>query len=347
MSDAATHKRVQTTCLIVLSVIAGAAALYWLRPVMIPFVLAVLLSYILAPLAHLMVRWTRAPYSLAIFASILVGFILLSMVGGLITASLKELAHNADAYEQKLTRMVNQGVDLLAEYDIDVGTQTIREQLTKIPVGSVLVRFSNAIVNMLSNTFLVLVFVIYLLQGKQGADPASGSLWAKIEGRIKRYLAIKVVVSAVTGTAVGLILSVLGVDLAMVFGVAAFVLNFIPSVGSVIATLLPLPVVLVSPDTSWLTAVLAMALPGTLQMVVGNGIEPKLLGRSLELHPITVLMTLILWGMLWGVVGMILATPMTAVIKILLDTSPITRPLADIMAGQTGKGAAAAADPAT
>ena len=147
-----------------------------------------------------------------------------------------------------------------------------------------------------------------------------------IDQRIKRYLLIKVGLSAVTGILVGGCLAVLGVELALVFGVLAFVLNFIPSVGSIIATLLPLPLVLVNPEHGTLTIALAMALPGLVQLVVGNIIEPKMMGDSLELHPITILLALIFWGMLWGIPGMLLAAPMTAVLRILLSALEITRP---------------------
>ena len=83
-----------------------------------------------------------------------------------------------------------------------------------------------------------------------------------------------------------------------------------------------------------MTAVLAIVLPGTIQIVIGNMLEPKILGESLDLHPATVLMSLIFWGMLWGIVGALLAVPMTAVLKILLERLEPARPFAEIMAGR-------------
>jgi AI-2 transport protein TqsA len=161
-------------------------------------------------------------------------------------------------------------------------------------------------------------------------------VWEEIERRIERYLVAKVTISAITGTLVGLILSALGVDLALVFGFLAFLLNFIPSIGSIIATLLPLPVILVSPEVSWTTVGLALALPGALQFVIGNVVEPSIIGDSLDLNPIVILMALIFWGVLWGVVGMLLAAPITAVMKILLERYELTRPVARVMAGRPG-----------
>jgi len=114
----------------------------------------------------------------------------------------------------------------------------------------------------------------------------------------------------------------------------AFLLNFIPSIGSIVATLLPLPVVLVSPDVSGLTIILALVLPGAVQMFIGNVVEPKVMGDELDLHPVTILLSLMIWGAIWGIVGMLLATPIVAVMKIFFERSELTRPVADLLAGR-------------
>ena len=143
----------------------------------------------------------------------------------------------------------------------------------------------------------------------------------------------KVVVSSVTGVLTWLTLMLLGVEMAVVFGLLAFLLNFIPSVGSIISTVLPLPVV-IGGDYTLLVQVLAIALPGAVQFVVGNVLEPRMLGDSMSLHPVTILLALIFWGMIWGFAGTLLATPVTAIVRILLDKLPETRPLAELMAGR-------------
>ena len=176
------------------------------------------------------------------------------------------------------------------------------------------------------------VFVIFLLIGRS-ARPR-GSVWAEVESRVQRYLGIKFLVSLVTGFSVGSVLSFLGVPYALMFGLLSFLLNFIPSVGSVIATVLPLPVVMVDPSLSGSTAVLAIALPGAIQLTMGNFIEPKIYGESLGLHPVVTLMSLVLWGTLWGVVGMFLAAPLAAIVQILLGRLEHTRPFAEAMAGR-------------
>jgi AI-2 transport protein TqsA len=124
--------------------------------------------------------------------------------------------------------------------------------------------------------------------------------------------------------------------LALVFGVMAFLLNFIPSIGSVIATLLPIPIAIIQYDSVWaITAI--VALPGVIQLIIGNGIEPLVMGESLDLHPITVILSLIFWGLLWGIVGMFLATPIMAVLSIVLARFDETRPFAELLAGRLPK----------
>lgn len=306
---------------------------------MVPFVLAVTLTYVLRPPMAWMMSRLRAPRWLAVLAAIGAGFLLLTVLGIVVSRSVKTLMGNADAYEAQLRTAVRQAAVWLDAQGIAVGGEAIERHLTDAPVGSILMRLANTLVDLLSNTFLVLVFAVYLLQGGADAeaDPDEHGLWDKIDDQIKRYVNLKIALSGGTGIAVWLILAALGVDLAMVFGVLAFALNFIPNVGSIIATLLPLPLVLVSPEISTTTAILAIALPGAVQLVVGNVLEPKLAGDSLDLHPITVLLALILWGMLWGMTGMLLATPMTAVARLLLEQSELMHPVAELMAGRVAK----------
>jgi len=177
----------------------------------------------------------------------------------------------------------------------------------------------------------VLIFLFFLLAG--ASEVRKQGVRADVETKLQRYLLVQTAISAATGLLVGSVLGLLGIPLAMVFGLFAFLLNFIPSIGSVIATLLPLPMVLVGAEITPLVAVLAIALPAAIQFVLGNVVSPKVMGDSLELHPVTVLLALMLWGSLWGIVGMLLATPITAVMRMLFDRLDVTRPLARLMAG--------------
>jgi AI-2 transport protein TqsA len=333
MDSASLEQRIQTMCLLVLATVTAAAALSWLRPALLPFVLALFVAFALQPLVEFGVQRARLPRVLAIFATGLLALLLLWMLGGLLSTSVAQLAANASSYQAQISHLIDLVADPLARLGIELPAGISAAGISGRAIGETLLGATNAIVELLSQSLLVTIFVIYLLIG--GSKPPTG-VWREIELRVQRYLITKAILSAATGVLVGLTLSILGVDLALAFGLFAFLLNFIPTVGSVIATLLPLPVVLVSPEISATTATLAIAIPGAIQFVIGSVLEPKIMGDSLDLHPIAILIALIFWGMLWGVVGMLLAAPITAVMKILFERLEVTRPLARLLSGRLG-----------
>jgi AI-2 transport protein TqsA len=330
-------QRTQTSCLVVLTVLAVGSALHWLAPVMIPFVLAIFGALILSPLIDFQVKRLRMPRGVAIGVTLALAFLLSGGVATLVSASVSQLAANAAGYQQKAVALVNAGMALLPLERFGIDVATVADPLKKFSMGtlgSMLLGTTNAILEILSNGLLVLIFLLFLLLGASGQGPAPNSTWAQIDARIKRYLVAKGALSAATGLLVGIVLAACGVDLALVFGLFAFLLNFIPSIGSVISTLLPLPVVIASPTLSTTAAVMALAIPGAIQFVIGNFIEPKVMGESLDLHPVAIVMNLIIWGMLWGIVGMLLSTPILVVIKILCEKLESTQWLAALLAGR-------------
>ncbi|TFH19788.1 MAG: AI-2E family transporter [Myxococcales bacterium] len=282
-------------------------------------------------------KWLKLPRSVALLLTVFLTFVSFSFIAAFVSNSVRELAVNAPAYEQKVTELVDLTLAWLPIEGAVVKEKIIApfREISTGTVSNVLRALTSQLASIVSRSFLVFMFVLFLLVGGSGKpmQPRSG-VWLEIEGRVKRYVIVKGLLSATTGSLVGLTLWALDVDLAFVFGLLAFLLNIIPSIGSIIATLLPLPMVLVSPETSPLAATMAIVIPGTIQMLIGSVIEPTVMGESLDLHPVTVLMSLIFWGMLWGIIGALLAVPMTAVMKILLDRLEPTKPFAEMMAGR-------------
>ena len=312
-------------------------ALFWLRPVMIPFILALFFTLILNPLIDIQMKKLKFPRILAIFSTLIIGVILLIGVGLLVSNSVEEMVMNSDQYEAQLKQTLNK---LAAKSEHAPFGLNFKEMIQPAlddasnRVGGVIVGTMNAILGLLKQGVLVFIFILFLLLGSKKHEPSSNPDVIEGQRRIERYIATKFTLSALTGFLVGLILFALRIDLALVFGLFAFILNFIPSVGSIIATLLPIPVVLVTPEISPIAATLAILLPGVIQFLIGNIIEPKLMGESLDLHPVTILMALIFWGMIWGIVGMFLAVPLTAILKIILDKLDATKPLSNLLSGR-------------
>ncbi|GAA4438015.1 AI-2E family transporter [Bremerella cremea] len=187
------------------------------------------------------------------------------------------------------------------------------------------------LLNIISSTVLTSIFVGFLLAGRDPYKISKG-LYAEIDRNVRKYIATKFFISGVTGLLVWGCLSMIGMQFASMFGLIAFCLNFIPSIGSIIATLLPIPIAIVQFDSP-LTITLAIALPGAVQMIMGNVIEPKIMGDGLQLHPATILLALAFFGMLWGPVGMLLAAPITASVRIVLMRFKTTQPIGRLMAG--------------
>lgn len=327
-----TDQRMQTVSLFILATVAVAFALYWLQAVMVPFVLSLFIAVVLSPLIGYLHHKLRVPRWVAVFLTLVLAVAILTLLGVMLTTSAGKLAANAGNYQAQVRSLIDGAMarlPMIEEFGFDPD-EVIRLPLTAI--STVAVGLTNAIVSLVSQGSVVLIFLLFLLLGGSVREAPAGGMWAEVEGQ--RYLVFKFILSGVTGVLVGTILAFLGIDLAMAFGLMAFLLNFIPSIGSIVATLLPLPVVLVSADISGATAILAILLPGSVQMLIGNVIEPKLMGDELDLHPVTILLGLMIWGALWGIVGMLLATPITAVMKIMFEKMELTRPIANLFAGR-------------
>ncbi|MBU1431827.1 AI-2E family transporter, partial [Myxococcota bacterium] len=221
------NRRVLTISTVLIAFIMGAAALHWLRPVMIPFILALFFAYLLAPIIDWIEqrgvnRW------LAIFVVFFVDLIGFILFFGLVSSSFKELSEDFPVHLERFKRFMDYSIDFFNKNGVNVGIDTLKQHIFELPFTKIVMGMTNTILKLLSNTFLILIFMVYLLM-KPNPKPREGSIRAEIDHRIKRYIIIKVSLSAVTGILVALILSALRVDLAIFFGLMAFVLNFIPS----------------------------------------------------------------------------------------------------------------------
>jgi AI-2 transport protein TqsA len=324
--------RAITASVVVLATVATAAALAYTRPVMVPFVLAVFLSYLVRPIVNFLQDRLKIPRFVSILIALLLAVGLLTLLALLIITSTRGLMASADIYRDRLEAIAARVFSVLDRFGTDLGQGTFLEGIGQLPVLTLVQNAAGTVMDIITNGGLVVIFLIYLVAGRRPDEQRVG-IYAEIHAKIQKYIVTKFIISATTGLLVGIILSLIGLDLALVFGVMAFLLNFIPSIGSVISTLLPIPIAIIQFDSVWaITAI--VALPGVVQMVIGNGIEPLVMGESLDLHPITVILSLIFWGLLWGIVGMFLATPIMAVLRIVLARIDETKPIAELLAGR-------------
>ena len=363
------EQRIQTVCLLILTAMGITAGLYFFSSVMIPFVLAIFLTLCLTPAIDLQMKWLHIPRRTAIFTTLAIGCAVLILATLLVTLATSQIVENRDDYEDQIQQLLLQTRGLLPPewytdpneserdpkkpvldtngpannsigsiFDPNQPIESLDEPLVRIPgntIRRVLTDIASSVMGIVQNGLLVVIFMIFMIAGMGSLKAPEGSLWWEVESRVKRYLLTIILTSGVTGVLVGLTLTVLNVNFGWMFGFLAFLLNFIPNIGSVIATILPLPVALIDPELGTVSKILVLVIPGGIQLVIGNIIQPKMMGESLDLHPIVVLLSLIFFGTIWGIIGMFLAVPITAVVNIFLQRFGYTRAIADLIAGKT------------
>jgi AI-2 transport protein TqsA len=253
-------------------------------------------------------------------------------LGLILIAAIQTVVATAGEYSKSFGDLTQKLLLKLEDSKIHIDVARISQQLQET-LPYVATQTVGTATGLLSNGFLIVIFVIFLLAGRNPHVVQSG-IYAEIESKARRYITTKFVLSATTGLLVWVILELFGLKMASLFGILAFLLNFIPSIGSVIATLLPIPVAVAQFVSSPWTILGVVVLPGAVQMIIGNVIEPKLMGQELQLHPVTILLSLAFWGLLWGPIGMVLAVPIMATIRIVLMRFVSTRPLGNLLAGE-------------
>ena len=323
-------------CVLAVGVVFDAA-----QVVLVPLIIAWLLSYILAPVVNFMVGH-KVPVGLAAFIVLLLLLGVCYLSGLFLHARVTSFAHKFPEYQEQLVTISNdiyskldQRFDLPEEAKLDVNW-------TKW-VGSQLMNVSGSFARFLSNLVLVLVFLVFMLLGKPyfgakvgAAFPGSQSLRItsiinSIAGQIGRYLTIKLVVSIVTGFLVWLSCISIGIDFPITWGVLALFLNFIPTVGSFIASVPPIILALVQFYPSCWQSVVAANCMLSIQQVIGSFVEPKVQGDNLNLSPVVLLMSLIFMGWMWGVVGALLSVPMAVAVKIVCENIDALKPISIMM----------------
>lgn len=319
-------------CLVVLSGIAVTAALYFMRPVLLPFVFSLFVFFISAPMVEFFKTRLYIPRSLSIalvFAVLIFLIFLFVMVLGV---SLKGFIQSGDVYQLKLLNLVDRFSLFVKSYGFQMDLSIIRNAILELPILTWFQQVSGGVVSLVGNLLLVLIFTFFLVVGYQPENRGL-LLDSEIQHRITRYVTTKFFTSSLTGILVGIVFWLLNVQLALMFAVLTVLLNFIPSIGSIIAVLLPLPVVFLQYGYSWVFLV-SIIIPLVIQMGIGNILDPKLMGERLGLHPVIILLSLLFWGFIWGVPGMFLSAPITSIVKLICSRYRVTQPVVSILEGR-------------
>ncbi len=318
-----------------------------LQTVLIPLVVAVFLSYLFKPIVIFLQKRRVPTFISLILVFITIGAVLFG-ISSVIYASVDSFVAEAPKYQDKLVGIamdLNEEVaDFGRKYNLPVENFDWASIVDVTSVTGVLGSGLGTTVNLAGNVILILLYMAFIL-GATGdfAEKARlsfnrkysdtlGSIVGRVDAQVRQYLLTKTLISLATGFLTTIILLIFGVDFAVFWGFLAFVLNYIPNFGSLIAQLFPVLLAFLQFD-SIVTPLILLAVLAAMQTTIGNVVEPKVMAFSLDLSPLVVLVALIFWGWLWGLVGMIIAVPMTAILKIIFENIEALKPLGRLMGG--------------
>lgn len=317
------------------------------RPVFVPMVFGVIVAYIIIGLSRglrrvpTVGRWL--PPWLCYIASIaaILGAITAGVV--LVVNNIGRVVQLVPQYEQKLLQMIQRGAELLRIETAPTWTalrdQVLEQISTQAIIGSTVVSVSAVVATLV----VVLLYVTFLLVEKRvfpqklqnlSDDPKDVSrvkqVLDSISTRVGQYLALKTLVSMILGAISWAIMAAFGVEFAGFWAVLITVLNYVPYIGSFLGVLFPVAWAIVQFGDIG-TVITLLILLSSAQFVIGNFLDPWLLGNSLNLSPFVILASLTIWGALWGIPGAFLAVPITSVLAIILSEFTGTRPIAVLM----------------
>ncbi len=316
--------------------------LIYAESLLIPFVLAILIWFVIRVMKHLlrMVPYlSNWPHWLLTMLSSAILISLLSLTVSLISSNIQQLTASIPAYEKNLNSLAEK---INSTYDIDL-VQSITSAIRDFNFSEILSSLFGALTSIFGNAFLILLYLVFILleetifQRKLEAiyhSPESRErarkMLSKIDRSINNYIAIKTLTSLSTGFLSFWVLYFVGLDAPFFWAFIIFMLNYIPNIGSLIATLFPTVFALL--QFGDLThPFLVLVIVGAIQLTIGSLLEPRIMGNTLNMSPLVVFLTLALWGTLWGVTGMLLSVPITVIIILILNEFPETRSAAALL----------------
>lgn len=307
--------------------------------VIVPLLLAIFIATISAP-GMFFLQQKGFPKIIAFLIVLLIVLLVLSGFGIILSSSLDSFLSSISGYKEKLTVFVLHVRDFFSNFGIDF---LQKEDLEKFFDPTGVLNFAGAFLKsfsvILSKSFLIFLTVtfilfetsslktkIYLLLQKDSDKENPFELFSQ---KLNKYLIIKTLTSLTTGLLIALGLKLIGLDFALMLGLIAFLLNYIPSIGSVIAAIPAIIVALVGLDGSSVYYVIGLYL--LVNIAIGNIIEPRFMGKGLGLSVLVVFLSLIFWGWVFGYLGMFLAVPLSMTIKIALESHPSTSQIAMLL----------------
>ncbi len=340
-------------------IIAVFVFLIYGKDLLIPFVIAVLIWYLINAFSHWLGRFKYKKKSLPYWATTIISALIIALIflsiGGLIAQNATDMYAELPKYERNLGSLIerlgntfnfdtSQFFRLSGSEKVPDIFGSIRKLFSGMSVSGVISNLLNTLSALAGNTFLIIIYLIFLFFEQAFFPKKIRALFPQedkynrfqtilehINEAIRAYFNVKLTVSFITAFASYLLMAFIGLDFAVFWAFLIFLLNFIPNIGSLIATLFPSMLALVQFETSFAPFLVILIGVGTIQLIVGNFLEPRMMGSSLNISSLVVILSLTLWGAIWGIAGMILCVPITVILMIILAQFPSTRPVAILL----------------
>jgi predicted PurR-regulated permease PerM len=286
-------------------------------------------------------RFTLDNYAFGLTAAILTIVAVIWFVIDLTSANIAEVVAKAPKYQENLQQLITKALGFLNLKE----TPNLTHIISDIDFSQIISHLVGGLSSIASDAGIILLYVVFLLieqntfsqklslvTGGAEREARVRGLVSRINADIQTYIWIKTLISLLTASVSLLIMKLVGVDFAEFWALVIFLLNFIPNIGSILGTLFPSLIALVQFETLYPFIIVAGSL-GITQFAIGNVLEPRLMGRSLNLSTLVIFFSLVFWGTVWGILGMILCVPIMVIVMIVLAHFPKSRPFAILLSG--------------
>lgn len=346
MSDKVDYTKGIFYLLLCMGIIAVGTVLKVTAEVVLPITVSIFLALVFQPVIKTLHARFRIPTILGIVIVFLLLFVLIFFIGTLLVSSSKAILALYPKYEERFLTIYVAAAEIFnLPYDSDLSLfNNLWNQLgVRNAIQSMAVSFSNNLITFARNLTVVGLFVIFLLMemglfkakaiaALDGKSPGRITLIVRdIIQQVTKYISVKFFISLLTGIFVFLGTTVVGLDFSIIWGFLAFVLNFIPNFGSIFSGIITTFFALVQFWPSPAPVIWVGFVMLAVNMILGNFVEPKVQGRNLGLSPFIIIVSLSVWGWLWGFLGMILAVPMMVILKIVCENIGFLQPLSIFM----------------
>ena len=327
------YQKTTAICLTIIAAGVVTAFLVYTKALLIPLVISIFFYTILAQMTLYLKHkfsfpsWAAMTVSILLCAAVFTGIVLFTV------NSVGDFLKGGEVYRQNLIATVTDLTSRLQQHGIMLDQNFLENYLRELPLFNWLKNFGGKLFSLLSNWTVIMLFMIFFLFGSKKTPPITNPAIKEMLANVSIYLSVKLMASLATGLVAAAILLGFQVKLAVLFALFMFLLNFIPSVGSIVAVLLPVPVLFLQYGFGP-KFFIVMGLLTATEFIIGNLLEPRFLGEGMDLHPAAVVASLIFWTLVWGAPGAFLSVPITASVKIVLSKIKHTRPFAEILAGR-------------